>query len=140
MEKTFTMIKPDGVKRGLVGEIIKRFETKGFTITDLKMMSISPQLAKEHYKEHTEKPFFNDLVEFITSGPVVAMILEGEDCVSQVRTIVGSTDPQKATPGSIRADYATTVRFNVIHASDSLESAIRETSLFFEEQETLQTI
>lgn len=131
LEKTFVMIKPDGVKRGLVGEIIKRFETKGFTISAIKMMQISEELAKEHYGEHKEKPFFPELVEFITSGPVVAMIIECEECVSQVRTIVGATDPQKATPGSIRADYATTIRYNVIHASDSPESAQREISLFF---------
>lgn len=131
MEKTFTMIKPDGVQRGLVGEIIKRFEAKGFKIKDLKMMTITPQLAKQHYKEHTDKPFFIDLVTFITSGPVVAMVLEGEQSIAQVRALVGTTDPQKATPGTIRADYATTVRFNVIHASDSLESAIREIDLFF---------
>ncbi len=131
MEQTFVMIKPDGVQRGLIGEIIKRFETKGFIITELRMLKIKPDMAAEHYKEHVEKPFYNDLINFITSGPVVAMVMEGEDCVSQVRTIVGSTDPQKATPGSIRADYATTVRYNVIHASDSLESATREIGLFF---------
>lgn len=131
MEKTFVMIKPDGVKRGLIGEIVKRFETKGFQITELKMFKISLELAKEHYKEHTEKPFFNELINFITSGPVVAMVIEGEESVMQVRNIVGSTDPQKASPGSIRADFATTIRYNVVHASDSPESAIREISIFF---------
>lgn len=125
------MIKPDGVKRGLIGEIVKRFETKGFLIAEIKMLRIPVEMAKEHYKEHAEKPFFNDLMDFITSGPVVAMVIEGEESILQVRNIVGSTDPQKASPGSIRADFATTVRYNVIHASDSGESAEREIRLFF---------
>ncbi|WP_072906887.1 nucleoside-diphosphate kinase [Anaerobranca californiensis] len=131
MEKTFVMIKPDGVKRGLVGEIIKRFERKGYIIKELKMMTIPEDKAKEHYRQHQQKPFFDQLIQYITSGPVVGMILEGEDCISGVRTIVGSTDPAKAAPGTIRADYATNIRYNVIHASDSPESAQREIDLFF---------
>jgi nucleoside-diphosphate kinase len=131
MERSFVMIKPDGVKRGLVGEIIQRFERKGYIIKDLRMMSIPETLAKKHYQEHQHKPFFNELIQYITSGPVVAMILEGEACISGIRTIVGSTDPQKAAPGTIRADYAINIRYNVIHASDSPESAQREIKNFF---------
>ncbi|WP_091349545.1 nucleoside-diphosphate kinase [Anaerobranca gottschalkii] len=131
MERSFVMIKPDGVKRGLIGEIINRFERKGYIIKDLKMMTIPETLAEKHYQEHQQKPFFNELIQYITSGPVVAMILEGENCISGVRTIVGSTDPTKAAPGTIRADYATNIRYNVIHASDSPESAQREIDLFF---------
>ncbi|SES81893.1 nucleoside diphosphate kinase [Anaerobranca gottschalkii DSM 13577] len=131
LERSFVMIKPDGVKRGLIGEIINRFERKGYIIKDLKMMTIPETLAEKHYQEHQQKPFFNELIQYITSGPVVAMILEGENCISGVRTIVGSTDPTKAAPGTIRADYATNIRYNVIHASDSPESAQREIDLFF---------
>ncbi len=130
--KTFFMIKPDGVKRNLIGNVVSRVEKEGFVITKMKMMSISDDLAKKHYAEHSEKPFFNDLVDFITSGPVVAMEVEGEDAVSEIRRIMGATNPSEAEPGTIRADLATKLEENVVHGSDSEESAERELSLFFE--------
>ena len=129
--KTFFMIKPDGVKRNLIGEIISRVEEKGFKITKIKMMTINQNLAEEHYKEHKDKPFFSDLVSFITSGPVVAMQLEGENVVTQIRNLMGNTNPSDATPGSIRGDLATELDKNVVHGSDSDESAERELNLFF---------
>ena len=129
--KTFFMIKPDGVQRNLIGQIISRVEAKGFKITKIKMMTISKELAEEHYGEHKDKPFFNDLVSFITSGPVVAMQVEGEDVVFQIRNIMGATNPSESTPGSIRGDLATELDKNVVHGSDSDESAERELSLFF---------
>ena len=129
--KTFFMIKPDGVQRNLIGQIISRVESKGFNITKIKMMTISKELAEEHYGEHKDKPFFDDLVSFITSGPVVAMQVEGEDVVLQIRNIMGATDPSESTPGSIRGDLATELDKNVVHGSDSDESAERELSLFF---------
>tara|TARA_B100001287_G_scaffold269931_1_gene267976 strand:+ start:1037 stop:1435 length:399 start_codon:yes stop_codon:yes gene_type:complete len=129
--KTFFMIKPDGVQRNLIGQIISRVEAKGFKITKIKMMTISKELAEEHYGEHKDKPFFNDLVSFITSGPVVAMQVEGEDVVLQIRNIMGATNPSESTPGSIRGDLATELDKNVVHGSDSDESAERELSLFF---------
>ena len=129
--KTFFMIKPDGVKRNLIGEIISRVEKKGFQITKIKMMTITKDLAEEHYSEHKDKPFFSDLVSFITSGPVVAMQVEGENVVSQIRTLMGATNPSDATPGSIRGDLATELDKNVVHGSDSDESAARELNLFF---------
>ena len=129
--KTFFMIKPDGVQRNLVGEIISRVEDKGFSITKIKMMTISKELAEQHYGEHKDKPFFNDLVSFITSGPVVAMQVEGENVVLQIRNLMGATNPSESTPGSIRGDLATELDKNVVHGSDSDESAERELSLFF---------
>lgn len=129
--KTFFMIKPDGVQRNLVGEIISRVEAKGFSITKIKMMTISKELAEQHYGEHKDKPFFNDLVSFITSGPVVAMQVEGENVVLQIRNLMGATNPSESTPGSIRGDLATKLDKNVVHGSDSDESAERELSLFF---------
>ena len=129
--KTFFMIKPDGVQRNLVGEIISRVEAKGFSITKIKMMTISKELAEQHYGEHKEKPFFNDLVSFITSGPVVAMQVEGENVVLQIRNLMGATNPSESTPGSIRGDLATELDKNVVHGSDSGESAERELLLFF---------
>ena len=131
--KTFFMIKPDGVKRNLIGEVISRVEKKGFKITKIKMMMISKSLAEEHYGEHNDKPFFNDLVEFITSGPVVAMQVEGENVVAQIRNLMGATNPSDATPGSIRGDLATELDQNVVHGSDSDTSAERELNLFFSE-------
>jgi len=127
------MIKPDGVRRNLVGEVISRVEEKGFEITKIKMMMISKSLAEEHYGEHKDKPFFNDLVEFITSGPVVAMQVEGENVVAQIRNLMGVTNPSDATPGSIRGDLATELDQNVVHGSDSDTSAERELNLFFSE-------
>ena len=129
--KTFFMIKPDGVQRNLVGEIISRVEAKGFSITKIKMMTISQELAEKHYEEHKDKPFFSDLVSFITSGPVVAMQVEGENVVLQIRNLMGATNPSESTPGSIRGDLATELDKNVVHGSDSDESAERELSLFF---------
>ena len=129
--KTFFMIKPDGVQRNLIGEIISRVEAKGFSITKIKMMTISKELAEQHYGEHKDKPFFNDLVSFITSGPVVAMQVEGENVVLQIRNLMGATNPSESTPGSIRGDLATELDKNVVHGSDSDESAERELSLFF---------
>ena len=131
--KTFFMIKPDGVKRNLIGEVITRVEEKGFEITKIKMMMISQALAEEHYVEHKDKPFFNDLVQFITSGPVVAMQVEGENVVAQIRNLMGATNPSDATPGSIRGDLATELDKNVVHGSDSDASADRELNLFFSE-------
>ena len=131
--KTFFMIKPDGVKRNLIGEVISRVEDKGFEITKIKMMMISQSLAEEHYGEHKDKPFFEDLVKFITSGPVVAMQVEGENVVAQVRNLMGATNPSDATPGSLRGDLATELDKNVVHGSDSDESADRELNLFFSE-------
>ena len=129
--KTFFMVKPDGVKRNIVGQVIDRVEQEGFKITKMKMMTISNELAEEHYGEHKDKPFFQDLVSFITSGPVVAMEVEGEDVVSEVRRIMGATNPSDADPGTIRADFATKLEENVVLGSDSEESADRELGLFF---------
>ena len=129
--KTFFMIKPDGVQRNLVGEIISRVEAKGFSITKIKMMTISKEWAEQHYGEHKDKPCFNDLVSFITSGPVVAMQVEGENVVLQIRNLMGATNPSESTPGSIRGDLATELDKNVVHGSDSDESAERELTLFF---------
>ena len=129
--KTFFMIKPDGVKRNLIGEIISRVEEKGFQITKIKMITISQDLAEKHYAEHKDKPFFSDLVSFITSGPVVAMQVEGENVVVQIRNLMGATNPSDANPGSIRGDLATELDKNVVHGSDSDESAERELNLFF---------
>jgi len=135
MNRTFAMVKPDGVEKGLVGEIISRFEKKGLKMVALKMMKITPELAEKHYSEHKGKPFFADLVNFITSGPVVAMVLEGENVIPTVRTMMGATNPQDAAPGTIRGDFALTIDENIIHGSDSPESAMREIGLFFKEEE-----
>ena len=137
MEKTFIMVKPDGVQRGLIGEVVSRFEKKGFTLAGAKLMQISTELAENHYGEHKERPFFGELVEFITSGPVFAMVWEGEGIISTSRNMIGATNPAEATPGSIRDDYAVTVGKNMIHGSDSLESAEREIGLFFKENEII---
>ena len=137
VEKTFVMVKPDGVQRGLIGEVISRLERKGLKIVAMKMMEIEESLAKEHYAEHKEKPFFKDLISYITSGPVVAMVVEGKEAVSVVRTLVGKTNPREALPGTIRGDYGMDVGRNVIHASDSTQSAEREINLFFKEEEIL---
>jgi len=126
------MIKPDGVQQGLVGEIISRVEQRGFKIVALKMLRVDDETAKKHYAEHADKPFFNSLVEFIKSGPVVAMGIEGEDAISTMRGIVGATDPAKAAPGTIRGDFAHDITHNIVHAADSPESAKREICLYFE--------
>ncbi|ADH99635.1 nucleoside-diphosphate kinase [Salisediminibacterium selenitireducens] len=133
MEFTFLMVKPDGVNRKLVGEIVSRFEQKGFTLTSAKMMTITEELAREHYEEHKDKPFFPELVSFITSGPVFAMIWEGENVVKEARKMMGATNPADAQPGTIRGDLAMEMSRNIIHGSDSVKSAEREASLFFPE-------
>jgi len=137
MERTFIMVKPDGVQRGLVDEIISRFEKRGFKLVGLKLMQISRELAEKHYGEHQGKPFFEGLVNFITSGPVVAMVWEGKDVISTAREMMGTTNPLKAQPGTIRGTYGIDVGRNVIHGSDSSESAQREILLFFKEEELL---
>lgn len=137
MERTFVMVKPDGVRRGLVGEILGRFERKGFRIVGLKMLRIGQELAEAHYAEHRDKPFFKGLVEFITSGPVVAFILEGPNAILEVRKMMGATHPKDALPGTIRGDFATTIDENVIHGSATPEDAAREIALFFKEEELL---
>lgn len=135
IQKTFLMVKPDGVKRQLVGEIVDRFERKGFELKGAKLMQITEELAKKHYAEHAERPFFGELVEFITSGPVFAMVWEGENVISVARLMMGATNPAESAPGTIRGDYSTTVSHNVIHGSDSLAAAEREIGLFFNENE-----
>ncbi|MDI9646372.1 MAG: nucleoside-diphosphate kinase [Archaeoglobales archaeon] len=135
MERTFVMLKPDAVQRGIVGEIISRFERKGFKIVAMKMLKISRELAEKHYAEHKGKPFFEGLLNYITSSPVIAMVIEGKNAVKVVRSIVGATNPAEAQPGTIRGDYGLDVGRNVIHASDSLESAKREIALFFSSEE-----
>jgi len=137
MEKTFIMIKPDGVQRNLIGEIVKRFEKKGFKLIGAKLMTISKELAKEHYAEHEGKPFFEDLIAFITSGPVFAMVWEGKDIIKISRSMIGFTVPEEAAPGTIRGDYGMIVSKNIIHGADSLESANREISLFFNDFELI---
>lgn len=134
MEQTFLMVKPDGVERGLIGEIIVRIERKGFVIREMKMMQVSEELAQAHYAEHAEKPFFGELVTFLTSGPVVALRVEGEDVVTVSRMMIGKTKPTEALPGTIRGDFANTMSENVIHGSDSVESAERELGLWFQGQ------
>ncbi|GAB6179130.1 nucleoside-diphosphate kinase [Desulfotomaculum defluvii] len=135
MERTYLMVKPDGVQRGLVGEIISKFEQKGYKIVGLKMMQISREVAEKHYGEHKGKPFFADLVEFITSGPVVAMVIEGKEVVATAREMMGATNPLKAACGTIRGTYGVDVGRNIIHGSDSLESAAREIAIFFQPEE-----
>jgi len=135
MERTFLMVKPDGVQRNLIGDIVARFEQKGFKLAGAKLMTISTDLAETHYGEHKERPFFGELVDFITSGPVFAMVWEGENVVSSARTMMGKTNPSEALPGTIRGDYGINVGKNIIHGSDSLESASREIDLFFDEKE-----
>ncbi|MCM3738861.1 nucleoside-diphosphate kinase [Oceanobacillus luteolus] len=135
MEKTFLMVKPDGVQRNLIGEIVSRFEKKGFRLAGAKLMQVSNELAEEHYGEHKERPFFGELVEFITSGPVFAMVWEGENVISTARNMMGKTNPSEAAPSTIRGDYGVTVGKNIIHGSDSPESAEREINLFFDEKE-----
>lgn len=131
MERSLVMIKPDGVQRGLIAEIVGRFEKKGYKIVACRLMMLSTQIAEKHYAEHQGKPFFDDLVKFITSGPVLSMVLEGDNVVAAVRRIMGATNPQDAQPGTIRGDLAITIDNNVIHGSDSLVSAEREIGLFF---------
>ena len=125
------MVKPDAVSRGLSGEIIARIERRGFTISDLKMVTIAREVAEEHFGKHRERPFFGELVDFITGGPVVMLVVEGENAISVMRTMMGATNPADAAPGTIRGDYALSVAENVIHGSDGPESAERELALHF---------
>lgn len=134
-ERTFVAIKPDGVQRGLVGEVIKRFETKGYKVTALKMLQVTDQQAKAHYAEHEGKPFYPRLIRYIQSGPIVAMVVEGYNAVAGVRHLMGSTDPDKAEVGTIRADFAQIMEYNVVHGSDSVESAEREIAIYFNKDE-----
>src|SRR5437660_3311578 len=131
MERSLILIKPDAIARNLTGEIIARFERKGLRLAALKQMTMSRELAERHYAEHEGKPFFGELVDFITSGPLVAMVLEGESAVEAARQVIGATNPLQATTGSIRGDYAIEVGQNMVHGSDSAESAAREVGLFF---------
>jgi nucleoside-diphosphate kinase len=129
------MIKPDGVQRHLVGDIVRRFEAKGFTLVGLKMMKVSRELAEKHYDVHKERPFFSSLVEFIISAPVVAMVWEGNGVVASARKLIGATDPITAEPGSIRGDFGVSIGRNIIHGSDAIETARREISLWFSDEE-----
>jgi nucleoside-diphosphate kinase len=131
MDRTLILVKPDAFARGLTGEIIARFERKGLRIVALRHMTVSDDLARRHYAEHDGKPFFGELVEFITSGPLVAMVLEGEHAVRAARQVIGATNPLEASPGSIRGDFAVAVSQNMVHGSDAPESAEREAALFF---------
>lgn len=137
VERTLVLIKPDGVRRGLIGEVISRIERKGFRITALRMFQMDRRLAERHYAAHTEKPFFEELISFITSGPIVAMVVEGRGVVASVRNLMGATDPLNAAPGTLRGDFANTITENIVHGSDSPESAAREISLFFPDPEIL---
>ncbi|UWG48279.1 Nucleoside diphosphate kinase [Halanaeroarchaeum sp. HSR-CO] len=137
-ERTFVMVKPDGVQRGLIGEIIGRFEDRGLKLVGGKFMQIDRDLAEEHYGEHEDKPFFDDLVEFITAGPVMAMVWEGQDATQQVRTMMGETDPAESAPGTIRGDFGLDLGRNVIHGSDTEPGSNgREIELFFDDEELL---
>lgn len=129
------MIKPDGVRRGLVGEIVQRLEGKGLTLKAMKLMHIDTDLAGQHYREHRDKPFYGELIQFITSGPVVAMVVQGREATSVVRLLMGATDPAKAAPGTIRGDLALDLTQNVVHGSDSPESAASEIELYFTSEE-----
>ncbi len=137
MERTLVLLKPDAVQRALVGEIVSRLERKGLRFAAMKLMRVSEELAHTHYGEHEGKPFFEGLVSFITSGPVLAMIVEGENAVALVRGMMGATNPAEASPGTVRGDLGIAIGMNLIHGSDSLESAARETALFFGDGETL---
>jgi nucleoside-diphosphate kinase len=131
MERTLILVKPDAFARGLTGEIIARFENKGLKIVALRHMTVTEDLAKQHYAEHEGKPFFGELVSFITSGPIVAMVLDGQDAIKAARQVIGATNPLEASPGSIRGDFAIEVGQNMVHGSDSPESGQREAALFF---------
>ena len=131
MDRTLILVKPDAFERGLSGEIIARFERKGLKIVAAKHMTVTEDLAKQHYAEHAERPFFGELVTFITSGPIVALVLEGQDAIKAARQVIGATNPLEATTGSIRGDFATEVGKNMVHGSDSDESAEREIKIWF---------
>jgi nucleoside-diphosphate kinase len=132
-DRTLILVKPDAFERGLTGEVIARFERKGLQLVTLKLMQVEVPLAEVHYAEHAEKPFFGELVDFITRGPLVAMVLEGTSAVEAARQVIGATNPIEAAPGSIRGDFATEITFNLVHGSDSADSAQREIGIFFPE-------
>ena len=131
VENTFVMVKPDGVRRGLIGDVVSRLEAKGLTLEKMRMLTIDREMAGRHYAEHVDKPFFADLVSFITSGPVVAMEWSGESAIAAARTIMGPTNPVDAQPGTIRGDYALEITENIVHGSDAPASAVRELGIFF---------
>lgn len=135
MERTLLLIKPDGVQRKLIGEVIQRLEKRGWNLVGMKLMNISTELAKQHYGEHSEKPFFGELIDYITSGPIVAMAWEGESIVAAMRLMMGKTNSVEAAPGTLRGDLANSFTQNLVHGSDSLESAKRELDLFFNSDE-----
>ena len=135
MERTFVAVKPDGVKRGLMGEIVRRFENKGYKIIGLKMLHPTLELAQKHYAEHVGKPFYERLIKYITSGPILAMVIEGENAVAGARKMMGATKPDEAETGTIREEYAQTMEQNIIHGSDSVESAKREIDIYFRPEE-----
>lgn len=135
MERTLVLIKPDGVQRGLIGEIVRRFERRGLHLSGMKLMSVSPELAGQHYAEHRGKPFYDGLIGFITASPVVAMVWEGPGVVAMVRTMMGATNPANAAPGTMRGDLAVDFGMNVVHGSDGVERAETEVALFFRPEE-----
>ncbi|MDS1030983.1 nucleoside-diphosphate kinase [Bacillota bacterium LX-D] len=135
MERTYVMVKPDGVQRNLVGKIIRRIDSKGYKLIGLKLLQISQEIAAEHYREHQGKSFYSSLVDFITSGPVVAMVWEGKGVVKAMRTLMGATNPLEAAPGTIRGDFGIDIGRNVIHGADSVENAEREIALYFRPEE-----
>ncbi len=137
MERTLVLVKPDGVQRGLIGTVIKRFEDKGLQIAGLKLMHVTEDLAREHYKEHVGKPFFDGLLNFITSSPVAAIAVDGEGAIAIIRNMMGETNPAKAAPGTIRGDFGVDFGLNIVHGSDGLESAERELALFFDRNELI---
>ncbi|AZN40721.1 nucleoside-diphosphate kinase [Paenibacillus albus] len=137
MERTFLMVKPDGVQRGLIGEIVSRFERKGLKLVAAKFMMITPELAERHYAEHIGKPFYPPLVAFVTSGPVFAMVWQGDNVIGLTRALIGKTDALEAAPGTIRSDFAVHTNFNLIHGSDSPQSAAREIGIFFAPHELI---
>ena len=137
VERTLVLVKPDGVQRALVGEVIGRLERKGLRLVALRQMRLDRATAEQHYGEHREKPFFADLVDFITSGPLVAMVVEGPSAVATVRQMMGVTDPAKAAPGTLRGDYGLTIGMNIVHGSDAPERAAQEVALFFQPDEVL---
>jgi nucleoside-diphosphate kinase len=133
LERTLILVKPDAFERSLTGEVIARFERKGLRLAALELMQVDRELAERHYHEHSGKPFFPELVEFITRGPLVAMVLEGESAIAAARQVIGATNPLEAVPGSIRGDFAREITFNLVHGSDSPNSAAREVEMFFPE-------
>ena len=137
-EQTLVLVKPDGVQRGLIGEIVSRIERKGFRVHAMKMLRMDEALARRHYAEHVEKPFFGSLADFITSAPLVAMVVSGPNAVAGVRAMMGATDPAKSPPGTIRGDLGLTIGMNLIHGSDSPERAVKEIEIFFEPDEVLE--